>query len=273
MPTKVAHMNTPHSRSAVKGYGGGVMAGIIGFGTALYVLLILACAGYLLVHAYNLPPDDTESAFYKLAIAALVTIFGTGLTAMAAVYGANRQSETAYQVELLRSDTSERLANQNEVVLTKLAEMKDASDTNLLELKNNSDDALARLKVGLDAGTVAYRELFGTATIYFYTLRSIAFAKWEEEPLKAAEGLMIAATRHLIHVEENMRNEWFDFWQRAQKIYRVASSEADETKRPECIKNLIEQKLAFGQLSLNLRDLLDRLEKTARSATKTATTA
>ena len=84
---------------------------------------------------------------------------------------------------------------------------------------------------------------------------------------------MIAATRHLIHVEENMRNEWFDFWQRAQKIYRAASSEADETKRPECIKNLIEQKLAFGQSSLNLRDLHDRLEKTARSATKTATIA
>ena len=66
---------------------------------------------------------------------------------------------------------------------------------------------------------------------------------------------MISATRHLIYVKDDMRNEWFDFWQVAQRIDRAARREPDEVKRPPLIASLIAEKVKFGRANLDLREL------------------
>ena len=238
------------------------MAWLFGVGAVLYILLAAGCAAYLLWKAYTLPASVAQSDFDKLAVAALIAVVGTGLTGLASVYSAARQSATAYQV-----------ADYNGVISTKLAEMKAASDENLAKMKADideslaefkavSDESLARLKVALDAGQVAYRELYGTATVYFHALRSAARFKWEDGNLRTAETEMISAATHTINVSADMRDQWFAFWQRAQDIYHAAIAEVDEDKRPALVGRLILEKDGRS----NLRDLHDKLEVTARQA-------
>jgi hypothetical protein len=269
---------------------GGVTAIVLGIGTVLYIIISAACAFYLLAQAFiqTKTSGTPIGAFETLAISALVAVIGTGLTAMAAVYSGTRQSATAYQVELLRSKTSEDLANFNAQLSRDLAEMKansdealarfkvssdegiavfkSSSDEALSRLKANSDEALTRLKLSLDVKQVAYRELFGTSTVYFYTLRSVALGEWNEEGIKAAEALMVSAMQHIIYVDNDMRIKWFDFWQRAQQIYRNTSVEPDVTKRPGMVRTLIEQKVKFGRNEFDLRELHSRLEDVGKSA-------
>jgi hypothetical protein len=197
---------------------GGRMAFLLGLGAILYILLAAGCAVYLLWKAYTLPTGSMQSDFDKLAIAALVAVVGTGLTGLAAVYSATRQSATAYQVAEYNGIISTSLADMKASTDASLTQMKAHLDESLARLKAASDESLARLKVALDAGQIAYRELFGTATVYFHALRSAALGKWDGENLKAAETAMISATRHLINVSSDMRNQWFDFWQRAQEM-------------------------------------------------------
>jgi hypothetical protein len=250
----------------------GIMALLLGAGAVLYVLLAAGCALYLLWNAYNLPAVERLSDFNKLAISALIAVVGTGLTRLAAVDSATRQSATAFQfqIALYNGEIAADLALMKQSADAELALMKGNIDAALAQLKGNSDESLARLKVALDAGQNANRELFGTASIYFYAVRSIALGKWDEESLKKSETAMIAATRHLINVDEELRDQWFDFWQRAQQIYRTAAQEADDDARSKLVRNLMGDKVPSGSTRLDLRDLHSQLERTAKSALKIA---
>lgn len=244
----------------------GLMAFCLGIGAILYTAVAAGFAGYLLWKAYKLPLNVAQTDFDKLAVAALVAVIGTGLTGLAAVYSATRQSATAYQVAEYNAVISTNLAQMKADSDTALTEMKARLDASLAQLKATSDEALTRLKIALDAGQVAYRELFGTAAIYFHALRSIARGKWEEQNLKASETSMISATRHLIHVDKTMRDQWFDFWQRAQDIQRTASAEADPEKRPGIVAKLFDERIQSRAGRLDFRDLYGLLEDTARRA-------
>lgn len=245
------------------------MAILLGVGAVLYTLLAAGCAVFLLWKAYSLPASVTPDEFTKLTIAALVAVVGTGLTGLAAVYGATVQSATAYQVAQYNGDISANLARMKETADAKLALMKGTLDESLTKLKAASDESLTRLKVALDAGQTANRELFGAATIYFHALRSVALGKWDEDGLKAADTSMISATPQLLHVDQEMRNLWFDFWQRAQQIHRTAGKEPNPEKRPALVSDLILQKVTTASGQVDLRELHGHLEDRARLAIRT----
>jgi hypothetical protein len=254
----------PAQRPARVFTSGGRMAWLLGVCSVLYILLAVGCAAYLLWKAYNLPFGVAQSDFDKLAVAALIAVVGTGLTGLASVYSATRQSATAYQVAEYNGVISTKLTEMKADTDKALAAMKTDIDGSLAEFKAASDESLARLKVALDAGQITYRELYGTATAYFHALRSAARFKWEDGSIWAAETAMISAARHIINVQADMRDQWFMFWQRAQDIYRAAIEEADEGKRPDMVGDLILEKVG----RLNFRELHGQLEDTARLATE-----
>jgi hypothetical protein len=258
----------PGNGAATPRRSGGKMAVLLGVGAVLYTLLAAGCAVFLLWKAYSLPAGVTADEFTKLTIAALVAVVGTGLTGLAAVYGATVQSATAYQVAQYNGDISANLADMKKTADTELTLMKGKLDESLTKLKAASDESLTRLKVALDAGQNANRELFGTATRYFHALRSVGLGKWDEDGLKAADASMISATPQLLHVDEEMRNLWFDFWQRSQQIHRTADKEPEMEKRPALVSDLILQKVTTASGRLDLRELHDRLEGRARLAIK-----
>jgi len=245
------------------------MALLLGTCAVLYILLAAGCAVFLLWQAYRAQASGQLDDFNKVAIGALIAVIGTGLTAAAAIYSATRQSATAYQVAQYGGAISEHLARLKEKADEDLAVMKGKLDASLAGLKAASDESLTRLKVALDAGQTANLELFGTVTIYFYALRSSALGMWDGESLRAAETSMISATRHLIHVDEALRDQWFDFWQRAEYIHRTAASEPEAARRPAVMAKLIGEKAPTrsGE-KLDLREQHDRLERAARLATK-----
>jgi hypothetical protein len=261
-------VTAPRNGAATPRRSGGKMAVLLGVGAVLYTLLAAGCAVFLLWKAYSLPAGVTPDEFTKLAIAALVAVVGTGLTGLAAVYGATVQSATAYQVAQYNGDISANLADMKNTADTELTLMKGKLDESLTKLKAASDESLTRLKVALDAGQNANRELFGTATRYFHALRSVGLGKWDEDGLKAADTSMISATPQLLHVDQEMRNLWFDFWQRSQQIHRTADKETDMERRPVLVSDLILQKVATASGRLDLRELHDRLEGRARLAIK-----
>jgi hypothetical protein len=272
-------VTAPGNGAAAPRRSGGKMAVLLGVGAVLYTLLAAGCAVFLLWKAYSLPAGFTPDEFTKLAVAALIAVVGTGLTGLAAVDGATVQSATAYQVAQYNGDISAKLAEMKETADANLADMKKTADTeltlmkgkldeSLTKLKAASDESLTRLKVALDAGQNANRELFGTATRYFHALRSVGLGKWDEVGLKAADTSMISATPQLLHVDEEMRNLWFDFWQRSQQIHRTADKEPDMEKRPALVSDLILQKVTTASGRMDLRELHDRLEGRARLAIK-----
>lgn len=246
----------------------GVTAFFLGAGLLLYVALTAGFSFYLLWMAFTLPPVERMSDFIKLAIGALIAVIGTGITAVAAVFSATRQSATAFQVAAYNGEIASNLAAMKESADKKLVEVKAGIDQALANLKATSDESLAKLKVALDASQNANRELFGTASVYFYALRSIAVSdQWDAESLKSSETAMIAATKDLLNVSQDLRNQWFDFWQRAQDIYREASSpQLADDKRASRVKELMEKEIKFGSGKNDLRDLHAELEKTAKSA-------
>ena len=76
-------------------------------------------------------------------------------------------------------------------------------------MKAQSNEALERLRAALDLTKTAYRELFGAATTYYYTLRELGSATaWDNEPQKKANTLMVEASRHLLYVSDDMRAMW-----------------------------------------------------------------
>jgi hypothetical protein len=244
----------------------GVAAVALGLAAVLYTLLVAGCAGYLLWKAYSLPAGTALDEFNKLAIAALIAVIGTGLTGFASVYGATRQSATAYQIAQYNGAISTNLAEMKEKSDRALAEMKATVDESLANLKIASDESLARLKAALDAGQIAHRELYGAATIYFYAIRSIARGKWDDDSLKIAETSMISVMQHLIHVDGDVRNPWFDFWQRAHDINQSLRAEPDVKKRPKLAADLIGEKVQLDSGRLDFRELHNRLEQAARRA-------
>jgi hypothetical protein len=84
-------------------------------------------------------PPTCLQAFSKLAISALIAVVGPGLTGLAAVYSATRQSTTAFQV-----------AQYNGEIAANLALMKQSADAELALMKANIDAALAQLKGNSD---------------------------------------------------------------------------------------------------------------------------
>jgi hypothetical protein len=280
-PPHAAPANTPTTRLPVvpPAQSKGLTATSIGIGLLVYVVLTAGFAGYLLWMAFTLPPVERMSDFIKLAIGALIAIIGTGITAVAAVFSATRQSATAFQVASYNGEIATILAAMKESADTRLFEMKDSADKKLIEVKSgidqalanlkaNSDESLAKLKVALDASQNANRELFGTASVYFYALRSIAVSdQWDVESLKSSETAMIAATKDLLNVREDLRNQWFDFWQRAQDIYREASSPqlADDERAP-LVRKLLEKEIEFRSGKCDLHRLQGKMEETAKAA-------
>ena len=114
------------------------MAFLLGVGAVLYILLVAGCAAYLLWKAYALPPGVPQSDFEKLAVAALIAVVGTGLTGLASVYSATRQSATAYQVAEYNGVISTALAGMKENIDASLAQFKAASDESSPDLKSHS---------------------------------------------------------------------------------------------------------------------------------------
>ena len=220
-------------------------------GIICYIATAVAFAVYLLFRAYS----EGVGEFEKVAIGALIAVIGTGLTALAAIYTAVRQAAAAREVELLRLETGKVLAQ-----LT--------SDLNrdLQSLQAQSAQSLERLKAALDAGKIAYRELGGSAAVYFYALRSVALGTWDEQLLKTAEAAMVGTSQHLMFVSDVIRADWLNFWQEAQHIYRATLEEPDEGKRPQFLGNAIKEQVRDGRSRLNLRDRYSRLEMTIRQA-------
>jgi hypothetical protein len=270
---------TPRPLVVPPARSGGVTAFFLGAGLLLYVALTAGFSVYLLWMAFTLPPVERLGDFIKLAIGALIAVIGTGITAVAAVYSATRQSATAFQVAAYNGEIAANLAAMKESADSKLFDMKESADNKLVAMKGgidqalanlraNSDESLAKLKVALDASQNANRELFGTASIYFHALRSIAVSdQWDAESLKSSETLMIAATQNLLNVNQALRDQWFDFWQRAQDIYREAAAPqlADGMRAPR-VKELMEKEVSFRSGRYDLRGLHVELEKTAKSA-------
>jgi hypothetical protein len=227
------------------------MVVILFIGFAAYIAMAVGFAAYFLLNAFLYQVGDFE----KASIGAFIAVVGTGLTALGAVYAANRQALAAHQVEILRGETSE-----------KLAELTANLTQNLEVIKTQSARSLERLKMHLDAEKNAYRELSGAAATYFYSLRSIAMNKWDEAALKAAEDGMIAATRHLIYVDQEMRDTWMAFWQEAQLIHRKGREETDNDKRPSIVEGQIMLKVSTADGKLDFRDQYLKVDDMARQA-------
>lgn len=252
---------------------------VLGVGIVLYVVAGSACAAFLLYKAYTagaagavgtppLPGAATSGLddFAKLAIAALIGLLGTGLTGLAAIYGATRQANTANEVAAFNASISEYLAGLNNTANSALAQMKGKIDVSLAEFKAASDESLARLKVALDANRIAHRELFGSVTVYFHTLRTIALTKWDEDSLKAAQSAMIAATPHALDADKTMRDLWFDLWQRGEHMAREAAKHPVVSERPKLIEKMFRQKVESRSGKLDIRELHALIEDVARSA-------
>lgn len=210
------------------------------------------------MRAYALPTNAPIDDFNRYAIAALVAVVGTGLTGIASVYSATRQSATASQVAEYNGYVAQVLAVMKHETDQSLKDMDLKIGKTLTAMKEESDKTLATLKVGLDLGHVAYRELFGAATIYFHALRSFALgSKWDEAALKSAEDGMIAATPRIIHVSKEMRDEWFNFWQNAQAVRQ------DKAHWEGRWKKVTPQMIGKAISDHSLRDTHSNLEKIA----------
>jgi NADPH-dependent glutamate synthase beta subunit-like oxidoreductase len=109
---------------------------VLFIGLLAYIAIAVAFAVYFLTHAYLYQVGDFE----KAAIGALIAVVGTGLTAMAAIYTANRQALAAHQVEILRGETSRELADLTAKLTAELE-----------VIKSHSARSLERLKTYLDA--------------------------------------------------------------------------------------------------------------------------
>jgi hypothetical protein len=261
-----------------------VMAFLLGVGVVLYMFAASACAAFLLWKAYTAglrgsvqrPPAPAAAGslddFDKLAIAALIGVIGTGLTGLASIYGATRQSDTANQVAEFNAVISRNLADLNVAANMAVTEMKGELEKSLAQVKAASDESLARLKLALDASQIAYRQLFGSATVYFHTLRTIALTGWDEESLKVAQSAMVAATPHLLHVDARTRDLWFDLWQRGQDIARAAADHSEVSERADLMRRLFDEKLKTRSGKLDIRELHLMIEQSARTAIDTSNT-
>jgi hypothetical protein len=67
---------------------------------------------------------------------------------------------------------------------------------------------------------------------------------------------------------KSLRDQWFDFWQRAQDIHHTAAKELNADKRRDILSELIVKTESTTSGKLNLRELYNQLEVTARQKTK-----
>jgi hypothetical protein len=212
--------------------GGRFLSGTILLIIILYSLVTVAFAAFLVRDAYLHFPTEFE----KVTVSAAIAVVGTVLTTMSALYTANRQAGISQRIELLR--------------------FRLTGDLDLM--KAQSAEGLERLKASLDITKTAYRELFGAATTYFYTLRELASGPWDAEPHKKANALMVEAARHLLYVSGEMRDKWLAFWTDANFIYTETLKETDTTKRKDAMAALISNTAATGR---DFRALHLELEK------------
>ena len=244
---------------------GRAMAAILSIGVIVYIAVAVAFAVYLLTRAFSHEAQGV-SEFEKASLGALIVVIGTGLTAFAALYTAERQAATAREVESLKDRTAKELATFTAGTARDLATFTSKLTGDVEDLKAQSAQSLERLKAYLDAEKIAHRELCSAASMYFYALRSAALdSSWDEQFLKEGEAGMIKATQHLIYVGEQMRDDWLNFWQEAQHIYRAALAKPIE-ERPQLLWANILEMVPDGLSRLNLRDRYAQVEHTASRA-------
>ncbi|WP_226578940.1 hypothetical protein [Acuticoccus sediminis] len=236
------------------------MALALGCASVCCILVAIGFAGYLLWPLVSTTgPSQSETT--KGIAPALIAVFGAGIAGFAALYSATRQSTTAMQVAQYNATV---LAQLNDIKIENdrsIFQLKSEVDFSLAVLKSQSDESLAKIKIMLDASQIANQELFGSASVYFHTLRSAAQVNWNDGQLASAEAGMIASARHLLNVDTEVRDMWLAFWGRAQDIYHAASA-ADSERRSNTIKELIIKKDG----GIDLREMHRRLECAARTA-------
>jgi hypothetical protein len=222
-------------------------------GFCAYFIMAVGLAGFLLYNAFVGGMHDFE----EVGLGAIIAVLGTGLTAFAAVYGAQRQALVARQVEILKRDTGTELARLSSDLTRDIEGMKAASA-----------QSLQRLGVHLNSVVTAYRDLFGAAAVYFYALRSAGAAQtWDGGPLAKAQEGMIEATRQLIYVSQEMNDRWLHFWQDAEFIYWTAlGKETDGVRRASIRTEMARKNPQKGGQAIDFQDLFAALEVAARSA-------
>lgn len=240
----------------------GTISVLLGVGAFLFVVLAISCAGFLLYQARQI---GATAGFDAFAIGALVALMGTGLTGLTSIYSATLQANTTARLGEYTAEVAKQTTTIKDTTDRNLADLKANVDRSLAEFKKNADEALTRLKISLDASQVAHRELFGCATVYFHALRAGAKGVWDSESLKNAQAAMVVVSRQLLHVEQEMRDQWFEFWQRAEDIFIEAMKEPDPERRADIAHKAILKPLEGpDDVKLNFRQLHDRLEKTAQ---------
>ncbi|MBC7926616.1 MAG: hypothetical protein H7039_13250 [Bryobacteraceae bacterium] len=244
-------MTTPAKTALPLLIGDRAMTIILMVGFSAYIAITVGFAAYVLFEKFWRGVNGTEN----IVLAALIAVIGTGLTALSAVYGANRQVLAAKEVELLRVKTG-----------TELAEIGAKLTGEIETLKADSAQTLERLKMYLDAEKIAYRELYGAAATYFFALRSTARNTWDDALLSRAETSMVEASRHLIYTTDHARNVWLAFWQEAQFIFRQGVNELDVHRRPAIIETEMNKQVSDGGVRSNFRDRYADLEQTIREA-------
>lgn len=175
-------------------------------------------------------------------LASLVALIGTAISISATVYLAHRQSIVTYDVEKIKAQFNQELAANRE----------------------SHETSLERLKVQLGSESESYRELAGSATFYYYALRSASRSVWEEKILERAEAQMVEATRQLIFVETSVRNRWFEFWQLAQHIYGDLRTEADETIRRQHLRERLRNEGGKANLRYRLKRVQDAVGRVVK---------
>jgi hypothetical protein len=76
----------------------------------------------------HLAPSGKVERFHQARDRALIAVIGTGITAVAAVYSATRQSATAFQVAAYNGEIAANLAAMKESADTKFFDMKETAD-------------------------------------------------------------------------------------------------------------------------------------------------
>jgi hypothetical protein len=203
----------------------------------VYVILAVIFAGLLIQDGLRRSPAELE----KNAVGSVIVVIGTVATGVAAIYSVNHQSSAARDLALLAYKLN----------------------ADLETMKAQSSEALERLKASLDLKKTAYRELFGAATTYFYTLRALgSAATWDGEPQKKADALMVEASRHLLYVSDEFRSLWLGFWTEANFIYTGILAEREADTRMANLKAEIEAQVALPRQ--NIRDWHRGLEEMAK---------
>lgn len=244
---------------------------LLGLCAFLFAILAIICGIILL---YRARQGSAPTGFDAFAIAALIALIGTSLSALTAVYSATIQASTTARVGEYNADTNRKIAELKKNSDEYLAAHKESLDRSLAVFKKNADEALTKLKISLDASQVAHRELFGCATVYFHCLRAGAMGVWSKSSFSEAQAAMVIASRQLLYVENDMRDQWFEFWQHGENIFRRFEREDDPENIQSIASKAFLKKVLVPEsykrnddppkIEIDFREMHNRLEQTAR---------